>query len=89
MKALDVYNQDLSKIGEKVVMIGGGLVGCEVGLHLARNGKDVQIIEMCSKVAPDSYKMHRIALVNEMDIYLKYDTDLKCTEITPNSVKSS
>ena len=88
VRALDVYNTDMSSIGKKVVMIGGGLVGCEVGLHLARNGKDVQIIEMGDKVAPDSYKMHRIGLVNEMDQYLKYDTNTKCTEITKNSVKA-
>lgn len=88
MRALDVYNTDMSSIGKKVVMIGGGLVGCEVGLHLARNGKDVQIIEMGDKVAPDSYKMHRIGLVNEMDQYVKYDTNTKCTEITTNSVKA-
>lgn len=88
MKALDVYNTDITKIGKKVVMIGGGLVGCEVGLHLAKNGKDVTIIEMCDKVAPDSYPMHRIALVNEMDKLLKYDTNTRCIEITPNSVKA-
>ncbi len=85
-KALDVYYEGVDSIGEKVVMIGGGLVGCEVGLHLSRNNKDVTIIEMCDKVAPDSYPMHRLALVNEMDTYLKYDTNTKCMEIMPDGV---
>lgn len=30
---------------KKVVVIGGGLVGCELSLHLAQNGKKVTIVE--------------------------------------------
>ncbi|MBP2656500.1 MAG: hypothetical protein H6Q73_4069 [Firmicutes bacterium] len=85
MKALSVYD-DLSKVGQKVIMVGGGLVGCEVGLHLAEHGRAVTIIEMGAKVAPDSYPMHRVALVNEMDKLLTYKTGLKCTAIRPNGV---
>ena len=86
MKALSVYD-DISKVGQKVIMVGGGLVGCEVGLHLAEHGRDVTIIEMGDKVAPDSYPMHRVALVNEMDKMLTYKTGLKCTSIVPIGVK--
>jgi 2-enoate reductase len=31
--------------GKKCVIIGGGLVGCETGLHLAQHGVDVTIVE--------------------------------------------
>jgi 2,4-dienoyl-CoA reductase-like NADH-dependent reductase (Old Yellow Enzyme family)/thioredoxin reductase len=83
--ALEVYrNPDF--VGQKVVMIGGGLVGCETGLHLAKMSKDVTIIEMLDKVAPDSYPMHRVALVAEMDKMLKYHCGLKCVAIEPNKV---
>lgn len=85
IKALDAYD-DISKVGKKVVIVGGGLVGCEAGLSLAKNGKDVTIIEMQDKVSPDSYPMHRIALINEMDKMLKYRTGLKCTSIAPNGI---
>jgi 2,4-dienoyl-CoA reductase-like NADH-dependent reductase (Old Yellow Enzyme family)/thioredoxin reductase len=85
MKAIDVYN-DISKVGKRVVMVGGGLVGCEVGLHLAKNGRDVTVIEMLNEVARDSYKMHRIALINEMDKMLTYRTGLRCTSIRPDGV---
>jgi 2-polyprenyl-6-methoxyphenol hydroxylase-like FAD-dependent oxidoreductase len=50
MTAMDVYS-NMSKVGQKVVMVGGGLVGCEVGLHLAKNGRDVTVIEMLGEVA--------------------------------------
>lgn len=32
--------------GDRVVMIGGGLVGCETGLWLAKQGKQVTVVEM-------------------------------------------
>ncbi len=32
--------------GQNVVMIGGGLVGCETALWLAQQGKDVTVVEM-------------------------------------------
>jgi 2,4-dienoyl-CoA reductase-like NADH-dependent reductase (Old Yellow Enzyme family)/thioredoxin reductase len=85
MKAMDVYS-NMSKVGQKVVMVGGGLVGCEVGLHLAKNGRDVTVIEMLDEVAQDSYRMHRIGLINEMDKMLTCRTDVKCTAITPRGV---
>lgn len=36
--------------GEKTVIIGGGLVGCETALWLAQNGKDVTIVETLDKL---------------------------------------
>lgn len=36
--------------GKKVVMIGGGLVGCETALWLANNGKEVTVVEMLDQV---------------------------------------
>ncbi|MBP2650367.1 MAG: NADH-flavin oxidoreductase, Old yellow enzyme family [Firmicutes bacterium] len=85
IKALQVYD-DLNKVGQRVIMVGGGLVGCEVGLHLAEHGRNVTIIEMGDKVAPDCYPMHRLALVHEMDKMLHYRTSVKCTAIAPNGV---
>jgi 2,4-dienoyl-CoA reductase-like NADH-dependent reductase (Old Yellow Enzyme family)/thioredoxin reductase len=85
MRAVDVYG-NMSKVGQKVVMVGGGLIGCEVGLHLAKNGRDVTVLEMLDEVARDSYRMHRIGLVHEMDRMLTYRTGVKCTAISPGGV---
>lgn len=36
--------------GKKVIVLGGGLVGCEASLHLDQCGKDVTIIEMAGDI---------------------------------------
>jgi len=39
-----------AQCGQKVVMAGGGLVGCETALWLAKQGKDVTVVEMLDDV---------------------------------------
>lgn len=85
--AIDAY-RDIGKIGQKVVIVGGGLVGCETGLNLAREGRDVTVIEMQDRVAPDSYAMHRIGLLAEMDKRVTVRVNTRCMEITPRGVKA-
>jgi len=49
-----------------VVVIGGGQVGLETALHLARRGNDVTVLEMQSALAPDASRTHRDELMVEM-----------------------
>jgi 2-enoate reductase len=44
-------------VGQKVVMIGGGLVGCETGLWLVQQGKDVTIVEMTGEICGGPHAM--------------------------------
>ena len=73
-------------IGDKVVVIGGGLVGCEKGLHMAHQGKDVTILEMLEKVAPTAPYLHWLALTKELEKSVKLETSVKCTKITDKGV---
>lgn len=41
---------DVNKVGSKVVVIGGGLAGCEVALHCKQVADDVTIIEMLDDI---------------------------------------
>jgi len=45
INALDVLNGK-AKVGKKVVVIGGGVTGVEVGLFLAEQGKEISFVEM-------------------------------------------
>jgi pyruvate/2-oxoglutarate dehydrogenase complex dihydrolipoamide dehydrogenase (E3) component len=83
--AADAYCEK-REIGDRVAVIGGGLVGCEIGLHLAHKGKDVTIIEMLDDVALEANIMHRRALMLELEKAVKIKTGMKCIEITDESV---
>ncbi|MGB9868162.1 MAG: FAD-dependent oxidoreductase [Bacillota bacterium] len=41
------------RVGNKVAVIGGGLVGCETAEYLAEKGHQVTIVEMLPKIASD------------------------------------
>lgn len=85
--ALKLY-ENLDKTGKKVVMIGGGLVGCETGLHLAATGHEVTIVEMLERIAPETFSMPRAALLDEMDRQgIRQLLGHKCTEILENGVR--
>ena len=84
-QALDAYYHP-EKLGKKIAMIGGGLVGCETGLHLAETGHDVTIIEMRDELAPDAYRLHRVMLLDRLSKEVKSFTGYHCTAITAGGV---
>ncbi len=70
------------EIGQKVVVLGGGLVGCESGLHLAMTGHEVTIVEMRPTLAPDANPRHRPLLMAELDKLVSVHTGLKALAVT-------
>lgn len=46
------------KLGERVVIIGGGEIGVEAGIHLARLGRKVTVIAAHDKLAEDATPVH-------------------------------
>jgi NADPH-dependent 2,4-dienoyl-CoA reductase/sulfur reductase-like enzyme len=61
-----VYGNE-AKLAAKVVVIGGGQVGCETGLHLAMSGHEVTILEMQDKLAPDASFFYRNGLLEQIE----------------------
>jgi 2,4-dienoyl-CoA reductase-like NADH-dependent reductase (Old Yellow Enzyme family)/thioredoxin reductase len=53
-----------AKAGQNVVIIGGGMVGCETGRYLAEQGKKVTIIEILKRMANDMFPMVRRRLMD-------------------------
>lgn len=85
IKAIDVHDEGI-EIGNKVVVVGGGLVGCETALHLAQQGKDITVIEMMDDVAADANPIHKNALMIELSELVKLQKSTKCAEITDDGV---
>ena len=49
-----------------MIVLGGGLAGCESAVHLAREGKKVHLVEMRDALAPDANIRHRPILLQEL-----------------------
>ena len=75
------------EVGESVAVLGGGIVGCETALYLARQGKQVTIVELLGKVARDMFfanRMHMMELLAENNTEILTETSL--AEITDDGV---
>ena len=77
---------DEAAIGRKVVVIGGGLVGCEEGLHLAHAGREVTILEMLDKAAPEAPYLHWLGLMKELEKSAKLVTGARVTRVEGEGV---
>ncbi|CAK7079908.1 MAG: Cinnamate reductase [Enterocloster aldenensis] len=80
LKALE---SETPAVGQKVVILGGGLVGSEVAIYLDMIGKDVTVVEMKDTWASDAYWMHKVAMdkyIRDSRIDIKVNTTAK--EIT-------
>lgn len=61
------YYKDTDKVADTVVVLGGGLAGCECAVHLAQEGKTVHLVEMRDMLAPDCNIRHRPILMEMID----------------------
>jgi len=73
--------------GQNVIIVGGGLVGCETGLYLAQKGKNVTIIDMLPEVAQDVIFMSKFSLLQALsDKGIKTQGGLKLKEVTDKGI---
>ncbi len=79
---LDAIHRPVPDIGQKVVVLGGGLVGIETAIYLDSLGKEVTVVEMNSAYAADSSEMHKIALAVTLKAgKVKVDLNTRATEV--------
>jgi NAD(P)H-nitrite reductase large subunit len=74
---------------KKVIVVGGGMVGCETALHLTHSGREVVLVEMVDMLAPDGIFTERTHTLDYMDKdpLLIHHVNTKCTEILDNGIK--
>ena len=81
IQSLEIY-KGTAKAGKRVIMLGGGLIGAEEGLFLAKTGHEVTVVEMLPRVANEAYGMYREALILEMEKEgMKLYENTRCLEV--------
>ena len=92
-KAISCTEIHNNSIGQNVVFIGGGLVGCEEGLNAAYEGKNVTIIEMTDTISRGAPFVHYISVLSEMEklpnITVLTETECMAIDDAGVTVKSS
>ena len=85
--AIDVLGHE-DTLGDNVILIGGGQVGCETALHLAQLGKRVTVVEMQAELAPDASTTGRNELMTEIAREPNFIplTGARCQSVTAHSV---
>ena len=80
------YYLEKDKVGDEVVVLGGGLAGCETAIHLAEEGKKVHLVEMRSELAVDANVRHRPILLAKLDGLVDIRTGYRGVKVTPEGV---
>ncbi len=85
--ALAAYGAEAG-LADEVAVIGGGQVGCETALHLAKLGKKVTILEMQGELAPDASPTHRGELLMQLEEHgsIAITTSARCERVESGGV---
>lgn len=85
-----VFGADLmadTPLGRDVLVIGGGMIGCEESVYLHDLGHRVTIVELQDDIAADCLKYPYLWLHHEvLSRDIRVLTGASCTKITPESV---
>jgi len=82
-KALNNHAQ----LGIKIVVIGGGAIGCEVALHLSENGRQVTIVEMLPQIGAQLESMTKKLLIRKLkDNGVEIKTGFRLSKVEDNGV---
>jgi 2-enoate reductase len=73
------------EVGDSVVILGGGLVGCETALYLKQKGKEVTIVEVLDDVMRDVFPANRMFLL-ELLADVQILTNTKVLRVTDNGL---
>jgi 2,4-dienoyl-CoA reductase (NADPH2) len=77
-------------VGGEVVIVGGGLIGCETAEFLLPKAKKITVLEMLDRLATDYERVNRWVLVQRLRRSgVRTETKAKVIEITDQGVKAS
>lgn len=80
------YYLKKDQVQDTVVVLGGGLAGCECAVHLGMEGKTVHLVEMREQVASDCNIRQRPILMKELEKYVTCHTSCTGLAVTPEGL---
>lgn len=86
MGAEEAYNTP-DKVGKRVVILGGGLVGTELGIFLAQKGREVTILEMMARLNDGGNPLHGYAISQQInELHINVVLSVRAVEISDEGV---
>ena len=76
------YYLEKDRVKDQVVVLGGGLAGCECAVHLGMEGKQVHLVEMRESLAVDCNIRHRPILMKQVEQYTTVHTSCQGLRVT-------
>lgn len=76
------YYLEKDRVKDRVVVLGGGLAGCECAVHLGMEGKEVHLVEMRDALAVDCNIRHRPILMKQVEQYTTVHTGCQGLRVT-------
>lgn len=86
--AIETVKEEVN-MSHKVVVVGGGEIGVEMGLHLAKHGHEVKLLEMGPILSPESVPVHFRSIFERAFNHqpgFSYELNAKVTRITEDGV---
>jgi 2,4-dienoyl-CoA reductase-like NADH-dependent reductase (Old Yellow Enzyme family)/thioredoxin reductase len=71
-----------ARLGRRVVIVGGNLVGCETALFVKQLGREVTVLEMTDKLCADAHFAVEIAIRARLKHGIECLTGARCTAVT-------
>ena len=87
--AVDALGQE-EDLRETIAIIGGGEIGVETGIYLARKGHKVTVLEMTDALAREAIRGHYYSMIRdawEAEENFSFILNATCTGITPEGVE--
>ena len=85
MLAVESYYH-FDKVGQNIVVVGGGQVGCETAVHYAMMGKKVTLIEMRGELAADAQRTYREELIGQVYDRCQVVLSAACSRIEDDAI---
>ena len=86
--ALDVLTGKV-EVGSNVIVVGGGMIGCEVAEFMASNDKQITILEMLGRIGVDIERADRWVVRSRLrKLGIRMEVNARVEEITENGVRA-